>query len=507
MGTIRRQSIFSSVIVYTGFALGGVTNFVLARELDPDQYGLINGMFLAVGTIMFFLGNLGMPIVIGKFYPYYKDHLGPRKNDLLTWVLLIGLTGFGLTALLGFLFKGAVIQFYKDKSAALASYYYWIFPFGLGITVYTLLEAYAWQLRRSVLTTYLREIQLRLLTLTLVLLYLFHVLGGFGIFVKLYAFNYLVIGLILLVVLIRTGHFHLVFTPSRVTQRFFSKMKSMAMMNWVGGLVFNVAFYFAQIIIAAEVAGGLTAVGIYTLAQYIGSLVQAPQRGILSASTGPLSQAWKDKDYGRIARIYRRSSITQLIFSVGMFVLLWINFTDGITTFHFKSDYLLAMPVFLYIGLARIIDMGTGVNNQIIATSTFWRFDMFSGLILVTLTLPLNYWLARRLGIVGPAIADLFTFTVYNAIRCLFLYRKFKLQPFTIHSLYTVLLGLAGFLVCHFLFSARQGIGWLFLRSLTFLAVYVSGVLFLGLSEDILPVWLAIKGRVSRLKNTPGASK
>ena len=94
---------------------------------------------------------------------------------------------------------------------------------------------------------------------------------------------------------------------------------------------------------------------------------------------------------GRISRIYHRSSINQLIFSVGIFVLIWINFTDGIRTFHLNETYLRGLHIFLFIGLTRIVDMGTGMNAQIIGTSNRWRFELSSGLILLLLTIPMNY--------------------------------------------------------------------------------------------------------------------
>ena len=62
------------------------------------------------------------------------------------------------------------------------------------------------------------------------------------------------------------------------------------------------------------------------------------------------------------------------------------------------------------------------------------------------------------MAILGPAIADFFTFTVYNAIRCIFLYRKFKLQPFTVNSIYALLLGGAAFLICQLAFGSRYGL-------------------------------------------------
>ena len=504
MSTIRKQSIISSGIVYFGFGLGAITNLVLGREFTPDQYGLISGMFLAIGSIMYFIANMGMPSYIGKFYPYYKDNLSPKKNDLVTWALLISLGGFLLVTLAGIVFKGAVIRYYEHRSPAFVQYYYWIFPFSLGLTLYTILEAYCWQLKRTILTSYLREVQFRLTTLILLVLYLCGVLHGFGTLVKLYAFNYLLITLILLVYLIRSGQLHFVFSRSIVTKKFLPKIRSLALMSWGGGIVYNIAFFFAQIIIAAVVPGGLASVGLYTMAQFAGSLVQAPQRAVIAASLGPLSQAWKDKDYGRINRIYQRSSITQLVFSVGIFALILLNFKDGVITFQFHPEYLASLSAFFtaffFIGLARVVDMGTGVNGQIIATSTFWRFDFMSGLILAGLTLPLNYLLAKKYGMTGPAIADIFTFSIYNGIRCIFLYRKFKMQPFTIQSLYTLLLGAAGYFICYYLFSTRHGLPWLFIRSLSFLALYIAGVLGLKLSEDILPVWQTIKGRLQGLR-------
>jgi hypothetical protein len=165
-----------------------------------------------------------------------------------------------------------------------------------------------------------------------------------------------------------------------------------------------------------------------------------------------------------------------------------------------KNDYLLARPIFFYIGLTRIVDMGTGVNTQIIGTSTFWRFDFFTGIVLILFTLPTNYFLAKDIGYIGPAIADLATFTLYNGIRCLFLYRKFKMQPFNLKSLYTLLLAALGYFVCHFLFDVYHGFVWLVVRSIVFVGIFGSGVLLLRLSDDILPVWETIKKRLGLAK-------
>jgi O-antigen/teichoic acid export membrane protein len=274
------------------------------------------------------------------------------------------------------------------------------------------------------------------------------VIKDFDLFIKIYAFTYIGIAVTLVVYLIVTRQLHFTFNLSRVTKKFYKKIISIAVYIWSGSLVFNIAQVFDTLVIGAVLQNGMAFVGIYTLAQNMSSLIHAPQRAIVAAAVPPLSQAWKDKDYDKINRIYQRSSINQLIFAVAMFSLIWLNFTDGVLTFQLKQGYLDARIVFLFIGLTKIIDMGTGVNSQIIGTSIFWKVDFVSGIILLALTMPLNYLLTKELQAVGPAIANLIAITIYNAIRYFFLLRKFNLQPFSAKTVYTVLLCAVCFMIC-----------------------------------------------------------
>ncbi|HTM93637.1 MAG TPA: polysaccharide biosynthesis C-terminal domain-containing protein, partial [Flavisolibacter sp.] len=312
--------------------------------------------------------------------------------------------------------------------------------------------------------------------------------------------TYLAIATILIIFFIRKKDLHFTFSISTVTRRFRKKIIQLASYVWGGGMLFNIASVFDSIVIAAVMPNGMAFAGIYAMAQNISSLIQAPQRAIISSAVGPLSQAWKDKDYDKIDKVYHRSSINQLIFSCAMFSLIWLNFDDGITTFHLQEDYRLAKWVFFYIGISKIIDMGTGLNSQIIATSTFWRFEFISGVILLTLTLPLNWQLTRYYGVVGPAFSNLVTFSIYNLIRYLFLYRRFKMQPFTNKSVYTILLAAATYYLCFWLFNDQTGFGWIVLRSTVFVSLFGTGMFLLKLTPDALPVLLTLKKKL-RLGN------
>jgi O-antigen/teichoic acid export membrane protein len=504
MSQIRKQSIISSVVVYVGFALGFFNTYLFTKNggFTKAEYGL-TGIFIAIANIMFTFANLGMTAYIGKFYPYYKDNLPKKKNDMFTWALLISLIGFCVVAATGFILKDVAIRKFGQNSPELVKYYYWLYPFGLGLTLYSILEIYAWQLKESVFTTFLREVLFRVFTTILILLTFAGILAKFDVFIKIYSYTYIGIAMILAVYLIVKGDLHITFEVSIVSKKFFKKIVTLVSYVFGGLLLYSIASVFDSILLASVLKEGLAAVAVFSLAQNVASLLQAPQRGIIASSTAALAQAWKDKDMAKINRIYHRSSINQLIFAVGMFALIWLNFTHGIFTFHLQRGYIDARWIFFFIGLTRIIDMGTGVNAQIIGTSNLWKFEFFTGIILILFTLPLNYILTKYyFGILGPAIANLFSFTIYNALRYWFLKKKFNLQPFNAKTVYTLLLGLASFYLCYFLFDSFHGFLWIIIRSIVFITLYTSLTLFLKLSADIIPVWHTLLKRL-RLKKEP----
>lgn len=497
MSTIRKQSIVSSIIVYIGFALGLLNTYLFTKKggLTPEEFGLTN-TFIAIASVIFSIAGLGMPAFLGKFFPYYKAHLEDRKNDQLALALMSVGSGFLLVLIVAIPFKHLLIDKVFDNAPELPKYYYWVLVFGFGYSLYMIMDAYALQHREAPISNFLKEVLLRLITTTLIVLTTIQVIKSFDTFISIYAFSYLFIGIVLILFLYFRNKFHLSFTISNVTRKFRKKIIALSTFVWGGSLVFNLANVFDGIVIAAVLPNGMAAAGVYYAAQNISSLMQAPQRAIVSASIGPLSTAWKEKNLSKINRIYYHSSINQLLFSCAMFCLIWLNFDDGIQTFHLQEKYTAAKWIFFFIGLSKIVDMGTGLNAQIIGTSTAWRFDFISGMVLLGLSLPLNYILTRQLGTIGPAITNLVSFTVYNTIRFFFLYRKYKMQPFTMQSLYSILISGLLFLVCYYLFDDKHGFIWILVRSILFSGLLILLTLLLKLSPDIIPVWETMKKRL-----------
>jgi O-antigen/teichoic acid export membrane protein len=116
--------------------------------------------------------------------------------------------------------------------------------------------------------------------------------------------------------------------------------------------------------------------------------------------------------------------------------------------------------------------------------------------VLLALMLPLTYFLAREIGLLGPAIATLISVTIYNIIRIIFLWKKHRLQPFSIKTVYTLLLAAACYGICYFSFRNIEGFAGMFIRSMVFISLYVSGIIYFRLSPDLEPVLQTVKKRL-----------
>lgn len=480
-----------------GFAVGMLNVYFFTKDglFTPAQYGLTK-MFMDISVMMAALGGLAMPPYIFKFHPYYNYHLPPGKNDMISWALLFSLIGFLLVALAGWVFKDMVIRKFGENSPDLVTYYYWLFPMGFGLILYNVFEAYAWSRHKSVLTNFLKEILWRSLTTVIIVLFIFQIISPFGQFIKIYSLLFIVIVAVLFIYLLATRQIQFTFKASKVTRRYFKKILSLCLFAYSGTVVFTLSQIFDSLVIASVLDDGLSKAGIFGLAQIMTSIIQAPQRGIIAASIAHLSMAWKDKNMATLKRIYQRSSINLLLFAAGIFALITLNYKEAIYTFGLKDAYLAGFGAFVLLGITRVIDLGTGLNAQILSTSNYWRFELTSGVILLALMLPLTYFLTKQYDIIGPAIANLISITVYNIIRIVFLWKRFRLQPFTYASLYTIIAALFSFFLCYFSFSTIYGFTGLFLRTAAFIIVYGGIVLYFKLSPDLQPIWQSLKKRL-----------
>ena len=481
MGIIQKQGVKSSFFIMIGFLIGAVNLLVLfPMFFSKNDQGLVRAM-LDIGATLSVFCTLGTLPVIYKFYPFYNHYLGPKKNELPFITLIINLIGFSLLLIIGWQQKDFIIR-KLGKSPSLAQYFNYVYPYAFFLLIFYWLEAFAWGLRKGVYSNFLRETLIRILTTLLIIAFGLKFID-LAVFLTLFSLLYVIPSLLLLINLIQSQQFSFKSLQiSSVTRRLKGKMFSFALFVFAGqffNLLARTNDTFQIVVLR-----GLNDAAIFAIATYVSAILEIPQRSLNSISIPVLATSWKNKDFANIKHIYHKSVSNLLAIGLLLFGLIWLN-TDNLVNFlNWVSNkeaggYDAISKLIFILGLAKLIDLATGVNSQIIGTSNFWKFDFFTNLFYILLSLPLNYYLIKNYNLEGLAYSNLIALCLYNSIRFLFLYKKFKLQPYTYkHGLFLVLsIGLI--LLVHQIPSVNNIVANIFLQSSVF-----------GISFYLLVSWI-----------------
>ncbi len=433
MGIIQKQGVKSSFYIMLGFVIGAINLLVLfPLFFTKNDQGLVRAL-IDIGATLSVFCTLGTLPVIYKFYPFYNQYLGPQKNELPFITLLLNLIGFVFLLIIGWHEKDFIIR-KLGKSPSLAQYFNYVYPYTFFLLIFYWLEAFAWGLRKGVYTNFLRETAIRILTTILIIAFGLHWVN-LPQFIILFSFIYAVPVALLLIHLIQSKQFTLrAFAISNVTKRLKGKMISFALFVFAGQF-FNLLAKTNDTFMIVGLKG-LSDAGIFAIATYVSAILEIPQRSLNAISIPVLAQSWKDKDFANIKHIYHKSVSNLLVIGLMLFGLIWLNIENLVSFLNWVSHkhsggYDAISKLIFILGIAKLIDLATGVNGQIIGTSNYWKFDFFTNLFYILLSLPLNYYLIKNYSLEGLAYSNLIALTLYNSIRFAFLYKKFNLQPYT----------------------------------------------------------------------------
>jgi O-antigen/teichoic acid export membrane protein len=487
MTQIRKKGLISTFWIYFGFAIGALNTFLFARKgfFVTEDYGLSTSL-IQIGILLSALSALGCYGVMFKFFPYYNNRLQKKENDLLSLSLFIALIGFIIVAIAGIFAQPLIVKKFEANSPDLVHYFYYSYILALGYLLYTIFEYQGWNLQLQLYTNILREIGVRVFVLVLILLKLFGIIN-FHQFLVFYCFQYLVIAAILMYKIYKIGQLNILFKISFVTVKFRKIILKYLSYSFIGAVVYTLRSVIDILVLSSF--SGLVAAGVYTLASFIATILQAPYRSLTSITIPILSAAWKEKNYKEINRLYKRTSINLLLFSIIVFGFVWVNFESAVVILNLNNEFLEGKYVLLLLCIANIVEMGTGINGQIIATSTLWKFEFYTNIILGVIITTCSYFFTKYFfGINGPAVALLLGIVVYNTIRILFLYKKFQFLPFTIKTLYTIITLPSIIILCKILLHYLPFYIGLAISNLVMIIGFTYCILKFNLSPDVKPV-------------------
>ncbi len=479
MGIIIKQSLRNAIISYIGIIIGFVTTIQLYPHiLEADQFGLTR-ILIAISTISVQIITFGIPNSVIKFFPSLS-----KKTDNpsgIFWAFLIPpVIGFLTYALILVFFKDFVISFYESGSGLLEDYYLYIIPLVLFTVSFSVLNSFVKAQFNTVFASFLQDILLRVMMIFDLVLFYFDFITFetfMLIFIGSYALLYvLLFGYALKENLLNFQPVLQIFDPETRKQ-----IRSYSFYSFFSGLTMLLIGNIDLIMVGTF--SGLEQTGIYAIALYVGSVIIVPKKSITKISFPVIAAAFQRNDIQNVKEVYKQTSLNQFLAGLIIYVGVIANIDNLYQML--PKEYVDGSIVIIIIGLGNLLEMVTGANGQIIIASKYFRFDFYSSWILVLLAIALNAILIPNFGLKGAALATASSILVYNLIKVVFVWIKFKMQPFTWKALGVLVTGIAT-LFFSFLIPQLENIYVdIAVRSLLMASVYFAAVWIFKLSDEV----------------------
>ncbi len=479
MGIILRQSSANTIYSFAGALIGFVNViWLFPFVLEAEQFGLTRVM-ISIGIIGAQVASLGMGNVTIRYFPLFRNP-GRRHYGYLFLAAVIPLAGFLLLSLAGWIFQSPLIAFYADDSALFGDYYLLLFPLLFFILYFHILESYIRSLFDTVVATFFQDVLLRLFQTAVVLLYYFGWMP-FGMFMWMFVGTFGLQTLLMLIYIGLRGQLFVIPDFSNLTRARFRSMAEYAAFAILGSVTAMALGNIDMLMV-----GGMTSLAetaVYAVSFYLASMIKIPSKALMKISQPLIAEAQYKNDMATIDIIYSKSSINQLLVGGLIFIIIGVNL-DHFYQF-LPEEYHAGVYVFLFIGLAKMIDMTAGLNASIIRTSPWYRFDLYATILLVLLTIGTHLIFIPMFGITGAAIATALSVFIHNTAYVMYVQYRYGFHPFSKKTLLGITVLIIALLVAWGLPLLPFWIADLAVRSAIAAAIVVISIFLLDLSEDL----------------------
>ena len=474
MGIVQNQSFKNTIITYLGFGIGAINVLFLFTHFLSDQYHGLVAYLLSTANVMMPLLALGVHNAIIKFYSSFKTK--NTQNSFLTLMLFLPLLAIVPLGLIGYVSYNFIANLISQENPVIKDYVWLIYVAAVCFAYFEIFYAWAKVQMQSVFGNFMKEV--------------FHRLGTLFLFFAIYQdwinVSQFIYGVII-VYIVRTFIMMLyAFSVRRPILKLGKVPNLPAIIKYT--LLIILAGSVASIILEMDkfMLGGLEQienVAYYGVAIYMASVIGVPARSMHQITNPLTAKMLNVKDYEGLKILYKKSSINLFIISGLIFLIIVLNVNElyEIIPEKFRGGLL----VVFIVGIAKLTDSIIGNNNAILFNSDYYRMVLFLGVLFAILAVVLNIVFIPILGINGAALATFISILVYNVSKVIFVRIKFKIWPFAVATLKTIVLVLILFVAFYFWDFSFHPIVNILLKSVIVILFYVAVVYRFTLSDDI----------------------
>lgn len=490
MGSIAKQGIKGSVYIGIGFLIGSVTNFFIFPKIcSKEEMGQYLYLFQWAMVIAQFLGlgSAGLPM---RYYPAYLSQ--KRQQVIFFMCAVLPMIGIGVFLLFCLLF-GSVFtsplegELLIDEWLCIAV----LFCFAVAQTYIKVYTGMAMALGRAANNFFISEIYIRIAVLAVFVGYALD-WYSFSIAFYLLVLSYFIQALLTMISAQAFKNLDIRAPERKETIEFLSYGSYSLLDSGANILVTRLdGIMISYLLLLGNVQE-------YNMAINMATVIMLPWRSLVASAVPYVSENFHQNRFDRINEIYRRISNNLMLIGGFIFIGIVVNLDELLLLI--PDNYTTIKYSVIFLGIAKMVDMTSSINGQILVISPYYRYNLYFNLVLIGITVLTNFIFIPIYGITGSAIATLIAVSTFNLAKGWFLYRMYKFNPFNKNTL-VIFLGLLIIYGCVAYiplgFSPYLNIG---IRSMLVCVLYALFILLVKPSPDLVNVYVKVRDRVPGLK-------
>jgi O-antigen/teichoic acid export membrane protein len=194
------------------------------------------------------------------------------------------------------------------------------------------------------------------------------------------------------------------------------------------GATLKFVLYIDQLMLAPLSHDGSSVLAVYTIAVLLVSFVSIPYKAMFIAAMPKINEAFIENKKEHLLELFNRTNLNIIVATAFVGVLILANLHNAVAVL--PKGYEALAPLFLILFLGRMIDVSTGINQEFISITPYYKFTFYAALLYIFIAVIGNRIFIPRFGIYGAAWVAAFSLGVYNVVKAIYLKKKFGLYPF-----------------------------------------------------------------------------
>ena len=498
MGIIARQSFKASFVNFLG-AVIGFFSLLFINPLNIANTGFVNSIIYIATSMAPFI-SWGLSAVGVKYYFLLKNDKNIGTKGFIGFLLFSLFLNFSIYILLSVIFNSYLLNILKIanfKIEIFTDYYFYLVGLSLLISITTILNSYSSIQGRVVVPSIVINFGLKIFLPLILLLTYFNAISPTWIPLLLLIY-YCLATIIMCLYLKSLNSLDLDFKFADLKNYPFKDMTLYSLVNGLAG--FAVILTTRIDVIAISGFLGYEAVGKYTLPLFMVAVIDIPNIS-MNGITGPIiSKAIAAKEVNEINKIYQTSALNLFIIGALIFMGIYLCY-DDVSAISAKADVFEGTKIiFFMIGIAKLFDMMTGVNNQIIVYSNHYYY-LISVIISGVFNLCLSFFLIPKYGLWGAGFSLLITTILFNLLKMAFIFQLFRIQPISAQLIKAIAISGISFFCVWLIPIDYNPYFNIILKAVVTTSLFIGLLYFMSISTELNRFMLLIKSTILTWKN------